>query len=99
MINGIGNMHVNNFAKTRIIKSYGKYAVWPLGVSGMYRVVNLQTGENCVHLSMIAHFCFKKALKMHNLSRQARFHRNRIDKYHIFLKMFQNLYLWMTLTK
>ena len=55
--NGIGNMHVNYFVKTRSIKTYSKSVKWPIGVSGMHHVANIQTEEVCVHLSMVTHFC------------------------------------------
>ena len=66
-------MHVDYFVKTRGMKINGKYVKWPKGVSGREHVVNLRTEYDCVHLSMVAHLCYKDALKIHDLPRQANF--------------------------
>ena len=50
------------------MKTYGKYVKWPVGVSGNHHIVNIQTEDDWVHQSMIAHSWYKEALKMHNLS-------------------------------
>ena len=73
VITGLGNVHVDNFVKTRSMKTYDIYVKWPVAVSGRERIVNIRTERDCVHQSMVANFCYKNALRMHDLSRQARF--------------------------
>ena len=84
VITGLGSMHVDYFVKTRTMKTYGKFVKWPVGVSGNHHIVNIQTEKDCVHLSMVAHFCYKDGLKICDLSRQAKFFRNKIGEYFTF---------------
>ena len=49
-------MQVDYFSKTRSMKTYRKYVRWPVGVPDKKYVVNIQTKDDCVHLSMVAYF-------------------------------------------
>ena len=84
VITGVGNMHVLYFVKTHCMKIYGKYVNQPVGVSGKEHVLNIQTEEDCVHLSMIGHFPYKNALDLHNLSHLEKFYRSKEGKYFTF---------------
>ena len=64
VINVVGNMHVDYFVKTRTIKTYGKYVKWPKGVSSREHIVNVYTDNDCVRLSMVAHFCHEEVRKL-----------------------------------
>ena len=66
------------------MKTYGKYVKWPLGVSGNHHIVNIQAEEDCVHLSLMATFCYEDALKLHNLSQQSRFSNSKVGEYFTF---------------
>ena len=41
VINGIGNMNVDYFAKRRSMKTYRKFVEWPVGVSRREHVVSV----------------------------------------------------------
>ena len=59
------------------MKTYGNFVKRPVGVSGREHVVIVRTEHDCGHLSMLAHFYYKDALKMQDLSRQAEFIRSK----------------------
>ena len=48
---------------------------------------------------MAAHFCYKVALKIHDLSRQATFFRSKVGKYFTFPENISNLYQFMIFKK
>ena len=57
VITGGGKLRTDFYKKkTRNMKSYGSHVKWPKGVPGSQHVVNVRTDNDCVRLSMVAHF-------------------------------------------
>ena len=79
-------MQVDYFVQTRSMNTNGNFVKWPVGVEGREHAVNFRTEDEYIHLSMVAHFCYKDALKIHDLSRQAKFFRSKIVEYFTFPK-------------
>ena len=53
-------------------------------VSGNHHIGKHITKEEGVHLAMVALFCYKDALKVHNISQQARFYKIKVGEYFTF---------------
>ena len=66
------------------LKTYGAFVKWPVGVSGREHVVNMRTEDDCVRLSMIAHFCHKEIRKLKNVEREATAYKKKIREYFTF---------------
>ena len=84
VVSGIGNLRVDYYKTTRNMKSYGSYVEWPKGVPGSKHVVNIRTTNDCVKLSMVAHFCHQEVQKLKNCQREAVVYKKKVGDYFNF---------------
>ena len=61
-VTGIKRFRIDYSVKSRKMKKYGNYVLWPKSVSGKNHIVNVYTKNDCVKLSMVAHFCHEDVL-------------------------------------
>ena len=60
------------------------YVKWPKGVPDSRHVVNVYTDNDCVRLSMVAHFCHEEVRNLKNIKDEAKVYKKKLGDYFYF---------------
>ena len=81
IVAGIKRFRITYYIKSRLIKSYGSFVSWPEKAARKLHIVNIKTKDDCVRLSMVAHFCHEDVQKLKNQVEEARAYRAKCNTY------------------